>query len=154
MRLTRLRGRPVRHRPTRDEGGSSTLELCILGPGLLLFITVVIYAGRIELAGQAVQQAADEAARSASIQRTRVGANAVADAEARNSLDQQGLDCRNLTVVIDTKDFTNAPGENGRVFTTVTCRVELSDLILPGIPGAQNVTARGISPIDTYRERS
>lgn len=136
-----------------DERGSTTLELCILGPGLLLFIALVVYAGRVELAGQAVQQAADEAARSASIQRTKASADGVAADEARNTLTQQGLDCATVSVSVNTKDFTAGPGQAGRVYTTVSCQVNVSDLLLPGVPGTKTVTGRGISPIDTFRER-
>lgn len=145
---------PVVARRRRDERGSTALEIAILGPGLLLFITIVVYAGRVELAGQAVQQAADEAARSASIARTKSGADSVAGDEARNTLSQQGLDCKSVDVAVDTKDFTVGPGQDGRVYTTVSCQVKVGDLILPGVPGTTTVTARGISPIDTFRERS
>lgn len=144
---------PAHPRRQRDERGSTALELVILAPGLLLFITIVVYAGRVELAGQAVQQAADEAARSASIQRTKAGADATAGEEARNTLDQQGLDCKDVVVKVDTQDFNNGPGQDGRIYTTVQCDVKVGDLILPGVPGTKTVTARGISPLDTYRER-
>lgn len=150
MTMTILR-RDV-HR-ARGERGSSSLELAILGPGLLLFITLVIFAGRVEIAGQAVQQAADEAARTASIQRTKALADASAGEEALNSLKQQDLDCKSVSVKVDTSDFDTVAGQDGRVYATVECEVRTADLILPGVPGTRTVTARGISPIDTYRER-
>jgi Flp pilus assembly protein TadG len=144
---------PAHSRRQRDERGSTALELAILAPGLLLFITIVVYAGRVELAGQAVQQAADEAARSASIQRTQAGADEIAGEEARNTLNQQDLDCKSVVVKVDTQDFNTGPGQDGRIYTTVQCDVKVGDLILPGFPGTKTVTARGISPLDTYRER-
>jgi hypothetical protein len=35
----------------------------------------------------------------------------------------------------------------------VTCTVNLSDLSIPGVPGARTITATASSPVDAYRER-
>ena len=58
------------HRQARAERGSATLEIVVLAPVLLLFVILVIFAGRWALAQQAVQAAASEAARAAAIARS------------------------------------------------------------------------------------
>jgi Flp pilus assembly protein TadG len=140
-----------RHRNAR---GSVSLETVILGPFFLLFIGIIVFGGRVAVAGQSVEQAAAEAARTASIARTQVEANATAAAAARNTLDQQGLDCISMTVDLDTTGFAAPAGTPATVAATVTCPVRLSDLALPGFPGSRTVTATAASPLDTYRERS
>lgn len=138
----------------QGDGGSVSLELVILGPGLLLFIAVVIFGGRVALAGQSVDQAASEAARTASIARTGAEADSTAGASAQAVLAQQGLQCQTLTVSVDTSGFARPAGTPATVTTTVSCVVNLADLSIPGIPGSRTVTASASSPIDTYRQRS
>lgn len=136
-----------------NERGSATLELVIIGPGLLLFIVLVVYAGRMSVAGQSVQQAADEAARTASIARTQSQADSSAQAAARNTLSQQGLDCSTFEVTVNTSGFNTEAGTEATVTATVTCHVRTGDLALPGLPGSRAVSASSVSPVDTYRER-
>ncbi len=57
----------VRERGT--DRGSATIELAVLAPALLALLGLVIVAGRISVAGSAVEQAAASAARAASIAR-------------------------------------------------------------------------------------
>ena len=52
------------------ERGSATIEAVIGVPAFLLFVLLIIAAGRIAIARQAVEASAAEAARSASIART------------------------------------------------------------------------------------
>lgn len=147
--------RLIRRTP-RDEDGSATLELAVLAPALLLFIIVVIFAGRVAIAGQAVQQAAEEAAREASISRSYDAAESAAGPAAERTLQQQSLQCEG-TPDVNTHDladeFATAVGQDAKVTVTVTCKVRLSDLAFPGIPGSRTVSATSVSPLDTYRER-
>ena len=136
-----------------DDGGSASLELVLVTPALLGLLGLLILAGRVALASNSVEQAADEAARSASISRTAAGARGAADDGARRALAQQNLRCSSVTVTVDTTGFAVPVGVPARVRATVTCRVNLSDLALPGFPGARTVTATAVSPLDTYRER-
>ena len=57
-------------RHANRERGSATIEAVIGVPAFLLFVLLIIAAGRIALARQAVEASAAEAARSASISRT------------------------------------------------------------------------------------
>lgn len=144
-KLTRIAGR-------RDRG-SEAIEAVIGVPALLLLIAMIIAAGRLSIAHQAVEAAAADAARSASISRTQGQANSDATAGATASLSNQQLQCTSKTVTVDTSGFASPPGTPAKVTATVTCVVNLSDVAIPGLPGAQTITATMTSPIDTYRER-
>jgi Flp pilus assembly protein TadG len=137
----------------RDDAGSASLELVVLTPALVGLLGLLILAGRVAVAGNSVEQAADEAARSASIARRVAGARAAAEQGARRALAQQDLRCSRVTVALDTSGFTVPVGAPARVRATLTCTVDLSDLALPGFPGERTVTATAVSPLDTYRER-
>ena len=110
-------------------------------------------AGRVALAGNSVEQAADEAARSASISRTAAGAHSAAAAGAEEVLARQHLKCGAIDVAVDTSGFAVPEGQPAQVTAHVQCVVQLADLALPGFPGSRTVTATAVSPLDVYRER-
>ncbi|HYJ74511.1 MAG TPA: TadE/TadG family type IV pilus assembly protein [Kineosporiaceae bacterium] len=136
----------------RDEGAAS-LELVVLTPALVLLLGLLVLVGRVTLAGTSVEQAADEAARSASIARTAAGAQRAAEDGAMRALAEQDLRCGRVDVAVDVGGFSVPVGQAARVTATVTCVVALADLALPGFPGSRTVTATAVSPLDTYRER-
>ena len=141
-------------RNDRDDRGSTTLELVVWAPGLLLMIGLLIVAGRVNSANAAVEQAAVDAARTASSARSAAGARHMAQASAEKTLAAQGLQCTTTTVVLDTSGFATRPGQSATVTATVTCPVRLSDLSVPGLPGTQTVSHTATSSLDTFRERS
>jgi Flp pilus assembly protein TadG len=143
----------VIRRRQRDDRGAVTLEFVVVAPALLALLGLLVMAGRVAIASNSVESAADEAARSASISRTASGARAAAEEGARRSLAEQGLQCSSVQVDVDTAGFAVPVGLPAQVHATVTCVVRLSDLALPGFPGARTVTATAVSPLDTYRER-
>lgn len=138
---------------TPDERGSATLELVVWAPVLLLLIGLLGLAGRINSAHGAVEQAAVDAARRASIARTPEAARSRALASAAESLAHQGIACTSLTVTVDTSGFAAQPGTPATVTATVSCPVRLSDLSLP-LPGTRTVTHTAVSSLDTFRERA
>lgn len=140
-------------RRRRDDRGAVTLEFVVVAPALLALLGLLVMAGRVAIASNSVESAADEAARSASISRTASGARAEAEDGARRSLAEQGLQCSSVEVDVDTAGFAVPVGLPAQVHATVTCVVRLSDLALPGFPGSRTVTATAVSPLDTYRER-
>jgi hypothetical protein len=103
---------------------------------------------------QAVESAAAEAARSASIARSSTEATAGAKQAAKTSLANQDLQCLSMDVGVDTSDFSRPIGEPGQVTVIVECRLDLSDLSVPGVPGSRVISATMTSPLDTWRERS
>ncbi|WP_298891665.1 TadE/TadG family type IV pilus assembly protein [uncultured Serinicoccus sp.] len=152
MRTNHATDRPRRRR-ARAERGSATLEIVVLAPVLLLFVVLVIFAGRWALAQQAVQAAASEAARAASIARSPGEANTSAAGAASASLTNQAVRCGTQSVAVDTAAFGLPEGTPGTVAATVTCVVDMSDLGMPGVPGSRTLTSTMTSPLDTYRNR-
>ncbi len=136
-----------------DDSGSATLELAILAPALLALLGLVIAAGRIEVAGAAVDQAASAAARDASLARSGSTARSTAAQSARESLRSQGVRCTTLTVSVDSSGFRVAPGLPAQVKVSIACTVPLSDLAIPGMPGSRTMRADMASPLDRYRSR-
>ncbi len=137
-----------------DDRGSASLEFVVLAPALLALIGLLIVGGRVAVANNSVEQAADEAARSASISRTAAGARVAALDGARRALGEQGLHCSSIGVDLDASGFAVPVGVPAQVRATVTCVVRLADVAVPGFPGSRTVTASAVSPLDTYRERS
>ncbi len=135
------------------ERGSSTLELVVWTPGLLLIIGLLIVAGRVNGANAAVEQAAGDAARAASIARTPAAARSQALASAQRSLAAQSVQCTAVTVAVDTGGFAVPAGQPATVSATVSCPVRLSDLPIPGL-GARTVSHTVLSSLDTFRERT
>jgi Flp pilus assembly protein TadG len=138
----------------RSDRGSTTLELVVWAPVLLLIMSVIIYAGRVAQAQQTVQAAAVEAARAASAASDRHQAGIRARAAATAAMTSAGLRCGGSTVAVDTGQWELPAGRAGTVTATIACDVSLQDLIAPGIPGNRSVRAEASSVLDTYRERS
>ena len=137
-----------------DDRGSTTLELVVWAPGLLLLIGLLTVAGRVNSANAAVEQAAADAARTASSARTAADAIDAAQSGAARTLAAQGLQCTTTTVALDTSGFATPPGQSATVTATVSCPVQLSDLSVPGLPGTRTVSHTATSSLDTFRERS
>lgn len=138
----------------RSDRGSTTLELVIWAPVLLLIMSVIIYAGRVAQAQQTVQAAAGEAARAASAAADRYQAGVEAKTAAAAAMESSGLRCGSSSVAVDTGQWALPAGRAGTVTATIECDVSLHDLIAPGIPGHRVVRGDATSVLDTYRERS
>jgi Flp pilus assembly protein TadG len=139
--------------PDLTDRGSASLELAILGPALLLLLGLVIAAGRIAVSGGAIEAAARDAARQASIARDPAAAATSARAAALDTLAEQDLRCATLMVRVDTAGFTAPVGASAQVTARVSCVVALADLAVPGLPGTKTLQASFASPLDSYRER-
>jgi Flp pilus assembly protein TadG len=138
----------------RDERGSATVEAVVGVPAFVLFVGLIIFGGRTAMANEALQSAAADAARSASIARTASEAQEDAEIAAQASLVNQDVNCRSVTVSVDTSDFAKPVGVPGSVAVSVACRLDLSDLSVPGIPGNRVIRATMSSPLDTWRQRA
>ena len=137
----------------RDERGSAAIEAVIGVPAFLLFVGLIIFGGRTATTHQSVETAAADAARSASLERTSTSAKTQAISAATTSLSNQGIHCLDIDVTVDASQFSRAVGEAATVSVTVQCRLDLSDLSIPGVPGSRLIRATSTSPIDTWRER-
>ncbi len=145
--------RRLRPRLRPGDRGSLSLETAILAPVLFSFLLLVIAAGRIHLADNTVDAAARNASRAASLERDGTSARTQATRVAQQTLQEQGLQCTGLTVDVPTGGFQAALGTPASVRVTVTCTVNLSDLVLPGLPGTRPVKSSFTSAIDSYRGR-
>lgn len=141
-------------RTTTDEAGSAAIEAAIALPAFALLVALVIFGGRTALAHQALESAAADAARSASLARSSADARDQAVRAASTSLANQHVRCQGVSVGVDTRGFAAPLGQPATVEVTVACRLDLADLVLPGVPGTRTVSATMASPIDAWRERT
>lgn len=150
----RSTSRWVRSRHCRGDEGSAAIEAAIILPALIMFLCLGLAGGRIVTSGAKIDAAAQGAAREASIHRTAAAAQSAAQSAAAQSLDDQGITCASTSVTINTGGLSVPVGQVGTVTATVTCTVNLADLLLPGLPGAKTLTATATSIVDAYRERA
>jgi Flp pilus assembly protein TadG len=139
-------------RPWGDRG-SEAVQAAIVTPLLIAFVCLAIAAGRIITSGNKIDAASEDAARSASIERTYAGAQSAASAAATASLTDQGITCASQHVSVNTRGLTVPVGQVGYVRVTITCTVPLADLLLPGTPGSKTLTSSFSSVVDAYRSR-
>ena len=149
-----MSGRGIRdpHLLRRSERGSAAIETAIGVPAFGLFVAMIIMGGRVEIAKQAVDAAAYDAARAASIERTQDRAIAAGRSAADSGLQDRDLHCATTTITVNADAFNAPVGTPGLITATVTCDVDLSDLTVPGVPGHRVITATASSTIDAYRE--
>jgi len=140
-------------RSVRSDEGSAAIEAAILLPALIMFLCMAIAGGRIVTSGAKIDSAAEDAAREASIHRTAAAAQGAARSAAAESLEDQGIRCASTSVSINTGGLSVPVGQVGTVSVTVTCTVNLADLLLPGVPGAKTLTSTATSVVDQYRQR-
>ncbi|MBN1174645.1 MAG: pilus assembly protein [Micromonosporaceae bacterium] len=129
------------------DAGSSTAEMALITPLLVMVLLLVVLCGRLVAAQIDVDAAASSGARSGSIARTEAAARAEAERTARDTLAARGITCRDATVTIDTGGLRPASA----VTVTISCVVRLADLLLLGVPGTKRVSASATSPIDQWR---
>jgi hypothetical protein len=144
---------PISPRSSGRDAGNAALELVVLAPVILFVLGLMIAAGRTSIAQGSVDAAARDAARQASISLTPGAAQAAAQSSAQAALSQDGLNCHPV-VHVDTSQFIPAHvGLPATVTATVWCRVPLSDLVVPGMPGSRLLRYTFTSPLDPFRER-
>ncbi|UIX34301.1 TadE family protein [Streptomyces sp. GQFP] len=136
------RGARVQH----DARGSVTVELVLTIPVLLLMLWFLVYCGRLSDTRLQIEDAAHQAARAATLDRTRSAAAADARSTAASALSDAGVTCQSLSV---TTRGTLQAGSTATV--TVSCTVGLHDLALLQVPGTTTLTAEFASPVDVYR---
>ncbi|WP_448071084.1 TadE/TadG family type IV pilus assembly protein [Georgenia yuyongxinii] len=134
-----------------DERGSASIEAAIVVPAFILFVGLLIYAGRTAVAHQGVEAVAYDAARSASIARTPAEAQERATIAVDYALEAQGLRCASHDIDLDTSGLDKPVGQPGIVTATVSCTIDLDDLAVPGVPGQRSVSATMSAVVDAYR---
>ena len=142
--------RAPRHASDR---GSATVELTLVVPALVLVLGLLVAGGRIWFARTTVAEAAQTAARAASLSRAAGAATTAGQEAGRASLATAGLRCAATSVQVQTAAFSVPVGTPATVRATVGCTVPLGDVLLPGLPGSLALTGEGAAALDTYRSR-
>jgi Flp pilus assembly protein TadG len=137
----------------RNQRGAAAVELTLLVPALLLMLGLLVAGGRLWFARTTVNEAAQTAARAASLARSTYAATTAGREAGAQSLETAGLRCRSTSVSINTAAFGVPAGTPSTVTSTITCSVDFSDVMLPGWPGSMELTGRGSAALDTYRSR-
>jgi TadE-like protein len=138
----------------RGEAGNAPLELVLIAPLILILIGLVIAAGRVSTAQDAVDAAARDAARQASVAANEGLAADAAQSSAESALSADGLQCQPVISMPGLAAAFDTPiGTPAEVRALVTCVVQLSDVLVPGVPGTITLHARFSSPLDPFRSR-
>lgn len=148
-----MRSKTLWLRGARMDEGSVAIEAALILPLLIMFVCLAIAGGRLVTSGAKIDAAAEDAAREASIHRTAAAAQDAAHTAATESLNDQGIKCASTSVTVNTGGLSVPVGQVATVTVTVSCTVNLSDLLLPGVPGARTLTSTATSVVDQYRQR-
>ncbi|MGH3719419.1 MAG: TadE/TadG family type IV pilus assembly protein [Pseudonocardiaceae bacterium] len=131
-----------------NDRGSVAAEITVVAPVLimlLVLVAVVIHRGvdaRIRL-----DDAAHQAARAATLQRSAPAAVIAARSTAQGALSSAGVVCRSVGVNTDTAGLV--PG--GTVTVTLSCAVDFGDAVILGVGGQRVLSATASEPVDTWR---
>lgn len=153
--MTSPRLHPCRWRPGhepepagREERGTAAVELVLLTPLLLAVLCFVVGLGRCADARGQLTGAVRDAARAASLTRTPTAAVAAAQQTAAADLTQAGLSCRGLRTSVD----TTAMRPGGMLIVHLWCTVDLSALVVSGLPGQATLRATAAVPLAQFAE--
>lgn len=136
-----------------ERGDGAVLQTAIIGAALLVLLVLFAAAGRMSGAHTPIDNAANNAARAASISRTPGEAHAAAVQAATSTLSGQGSSCPDPSITVDTSGLSAPVGQVGVVRVSISCTVDLSDLHGLPLPGSRTVTADASSVVDAYRAR-
>lgn len=127
------------------ERGSSTGELVILLPVLMLVVLLVVHVGRLTHTATSLQQVAEVAARDASMSSRQKGLS-TAIASSQRELRRSNLHCSR--VVVSTEEIVVSGLQSIKV--RLACNVSRRDLrLLNLLPSRVEVSAQSV--IDRYR---
>ncbi|MCT9080467.1 TadE family protein [Streptomyces fulvoviolaceus] len=129
-----------------DARGSATVELVLTIPILILMLWFLVYCGRLSDTRLQIEDAAHQAARAATLNRSQSAAAVDARSTAASTLGDAGVTCQSLSVTVH---GTLQAGSTVRV--AVSCTVGLQDLALLQVPGTTVLTSEFASPVDVYR---
>ncbi|SCL38037.1 Flp pilus assembly protein TadG [Micromonospora pallida] len=149
------------------ERGSVSVEVAVLAPAFIALMVLAGVAGRTAVGAEAIQAAAHDAARAASISRDAGTGKDAATTAAEKQLNWQGLNCVGPPSFAFTGSvggtptsfaaaYAAPPGQPAAVSVQVSCTVSFADIhlsSLPGMPAGRLVSARFTSPLDSYRSR-
>jgi len=123
----------------RGERGSATVELAVAAPAVLALVGLVVLGGRVETARQVVAQAAEDAARAATLARSNSAMSG--DAQAAAAADLAGRDCGAWNL-----SLSGVVSPGAVISARVTCTTGLGML-----PGSFTATGTASAVVDSYR---
>lgn len=129
----------------RDRG-SAGVEAAVAVTALLATGMFVIGGLRITNTNGDVQAAARAAARAAAAEYSTNGAASAASRVAAGAMADRGQACSELGVAVQ-GDLS----AGSVVIVTVTCTVQLGDVVLAGFPGATTVSGEAVEYVDVAR---
>jgi len=135
----------------RGERGGAAVEIVVVAPLLILMLFFVVGLGRLGTAREAVDGAARDGAREASIARDTNDAITTAQQVATDTLAEKKVSCSNPNVDVQ---FAPKPGQltaGGTVKVVVDCTVQNGDVAFPGMPGTKTMRGESTAVVDTYR---
>lgn len=130
-------------RSARDDRGNAPLEMGVLAVVFLLFISIIVAAGRLNVAHADVESAARTAARTISMARDPHGAVPAAREDAADAV-------RAGTSLCENWQFHPDISGDGTVTVTLRCDVRIDNHLL-GLPGSMRVEQSAIEVRDRYR---
>ena len=152
IRLPRGRSR-LRPGAAPDPGdrGSMSVELVVIAPALVLMLLLIGAGGRWVESHGALDGAARDAARAASVGRTAEDADALAHQAAQADLSTSGW-CDGGTVAVAVFGFpaTATIAQGTDITVTVSCSVNMAPFTMLGFRAATPVTAQAVAPLDPF----
>lgn len=142
----------IRHGQFRGyQRGAVAVEAALILPSLLLIAAMTTGGWRLSEVRADAQSAAEVAARAGSVASTVGEGHAVGQRVAMTEL--AGTRCSDPAIIIDSSALALPVGSTGVTSARVRCTVRLSDLLVPGMPGAFHVESTAHSTVDSHRER-
>jgi Flp pilus assembly protein TadG len=136
---------------TPADRGSMSVELVVIAPALVLLLLLLGAGGRWVESHGALDGAARDAARAASLGRTAGDADTLANQAADADLSSSGW-CDGGTVSVGVSGFpaTATVAEGTVVTVTVNCSVDMSPFTELGFKAATPVTSTAVAPLDPF----
>ncbi|AGJ78666.1 TadE/TadG family type IV pilus assembly protein [Cutibacterium avidum] len=142
----------IRHGQFRGyQRGAVAVEAALILPSLLMIAAMTTGGWRLSEVRADAQSAAEVAARAGSVASTVGKGHAVGQRVAMTEL--AGTRCSDPAIIIDSSALALPVGSTGVTSARVRCTVRLSDLLVPGMPGALHVESTAHSTVDSHRER-
>lgn len=131
----------------KGEHGGATVEFTIVAPVLIMMFLFIFGLGRLATAREAVEGAARDGAREASIARSAGAADSTARQIVDATLVDKKISCSNRQVTVDTSNFR----PDGTVTVHVACTVANGDVLMSGLPGSSTLHSDFVAWVDKYR---
>ena len=135
----------------RTEHGGAAVEMVVVAPLLILMLLFVVGLGRLGTAREAVDGAARDGAREASIARSTGDATDTAKQIAADTLAEKNVSCPNPNVDVQYGPMPGKLTAGGTVTVKVDCVVQNGDVVLSGLPGTSTLHGSSTAVVDTYR---